>query len=428
MRNLRFAITTITYLLLSVLVASTTTAKTTAQLENEKALYRSSVEFYDPVPVNCVVSSTLIANNALAIWSYYRAKGLGETQTAGILGNYYVETGGTFDPKTTQIGGGKGRGIAQWEIGGRWDKLISYAEAREIDPYDLQTQLDFSWFELTGEPSAPGLNGGAYKKVYDKLVEAETVEDAAVIFGNEYEIFGLALKWRKGEVSYDKAFGERIKRAEEAFSVYSGTSVSVPNVNTSGCGYANAGVEIVGNPLETSANIDCYPKTVDLGIHDGYVSGEKVPMRLCALPNLPSTSAESIAGSAYYIEGANGMAIVNSRVSGAWYSLVDKALSDGVDLAAYSSFRTYEHQAIICGGCDGKKAARPGYSPHQSGVAIDFSGMGDVYIKSANSCSNKAQFNSDAYRWMEANANAFGFKQYVRESWHWDAINNSYRC
>jgi hypothetical protein len=85
-----------------------------------------------------------------AAYEYFVWKGLKDFQAAGIVGNLIQESG--VDPRSNQEGGGVGRGIAQWSAGGRWDtdkgdNLVEFAAGRDI--YDMRTQLDFLWHEMS---------------------------------------------------------------------------------------------------------------------------------------------------------------------------------------------------------------------------------------------------------------------------------------
>jgi LAS superfamily LD-carboxypeptidase LdcB len=82
------------------------------------------------------------------------------------------------------------------------------------------------------------------------------------------------------------------------------------------------------------------------------------------------------------------------------------AAADGVDLRLVSGFRTHERQAELYRSFrrgHGNPAARPGYSNHQAGRALDL----DV--------------DGSAYGWLQANARRHGFHRTVRgEPWHWE--------
>lgn len=192
---------------------------------------------------------------------------------------------------------------------------------------------------------------------------------------------------------------------------------------------STAGATIEGNVFESSENIACAPGTNDLGIHDGYNDGQVVRVRLCAIPNLPAQGRESTPGDPYYIQGAEGNAIVNSRVSGAVLAMVDAAKADGVTLTASSAFRSMPNQqGLFAANPNPNLVARPGYSNHQMGIAIDFAGT-SVKNSSATTCaSRQTDPGSPVWNWLSNNAIRFGFRQYSAESWHWDASTGASRC
>jgi len=125
---------------------------------------------------------------------------------------------------------------------------------------------------------------------------------------------------------------------------------------------------------------------------------------------------------------------VNSRVAGAWLALVNDAKAAGISLAATSSFRSMSNQQGLCqkdarcSNGDYTMTAKPGYSSHQAGVAIDF-GSGMSGITGGSTCSTRAKApNSPAWVWLRDNAEHYGFKQYSAEAWHWDALPSGNRC
>jgi hypothetical protein len=212
-------------------------------------------------------------------------------------------------------------------------------------------------------------------------------------------------------------------------SIYANSSTPGPSP------VAAAGGSIVGDPYTDSSSVACAEGTRDLGVFDAYSDGKPIKARLCALVGILSSSGEeSTPGSKYYIEGSDGSAIVNSRVSGAWASLINTAKAAGVGFRANSTFRTMEHQKALCldnadcrsGNSTG--VARPGYSSHQAGVAIDFALSGGTDAKSGLTCNNRDTRPDTEYQWLRNNASKFGFKQYVNEAWHFDALDSPSRC
>jgi len=93
------------------------------------------------------------STNEEITWNYFISKGFSPEATAGILGNMYVESAGTFDPSIHQIGGGPGRGLCQWEESysggsGRYNDLVAYASGLGISWDTMEAQLQFVSYEL----------------------------------------------------------------------------------------------------------------------------------------------------------------------------------------------------------------------------------------------------------------------------------------
>lgn len=127
-------------------------------------------------------SEAALSNNARTAFNFFVSKGLTEVQAAGVIGNLMQES--SIRPTAVEYGGGPGRGIAQWSIGGRWNRdpsnVVSFAAARGLDRWALRTQLDFIWHELTVV--------GGYG--YAELRAATTLSTAVKVFQNQYERCG----------------------------------------------------------------------------------------------------------------------------------------------------------------------------------------------------------------------------------------------
>ena len=107
-------------------------------------------------------------------------------------------------------------------------------------------------------------------------------------------------------------------------------------------------------------------------------------------------------------------------------ALINVAKIDGHHIEPYSAYRSYERQAylyhnyVLHDGPDlaDKYSARPGYSEHQTGLAVDITSVGNVNeltLKDLN--------------WISKNAHRFGFiirypkdkihiTGYMHEPWH----------
>ena len=83
----------------------------------------------------------------------------------------------------------------------------------------------------------------------------------------------------------------------------------------------------------------------------------------------------------------------------------------GISIGATSGFRTMAEQQDLYRrylNGTGNLAARPGYSNHQNGIAMDISGVGGR--------------GTAADRWLRANAARFGFRNLPSEFWHYDFV------
>lgn len=110
----------------------------------------------------------------------------------------------------------------------------------------------------------------------------------------------------------------------------------------------------------------------------------------------------------------SGGGALRDDAAASWNRLFKKAQLDGVALVVDTSFRTFEEQSALYASYQagtGSLAARPGFSNHQGGIAID------VAVGSSTS--------SPAYRWLAANGPPFGWTNVGAsfsspEYWHWE--------
>lgn len=174
-----------------------------------------------------LTSEASLGNNARTAFNYFVAKGLTKIQAAGVVGNLMQES--SVRPTAVEYGGGPGRGIAQWSVGGRFNSgsksLTSYANARGANRWALQTQLDFIWYELA--------TVGGYGLA--DLRAATTINAAVTAFQNKYEICGTCAQTK------------RLEYARQALADYGG--------GTSGGGGTGGG--------GTSTGATCYSGTLE---------------------------------------------------------------------------------------------------------------------------------------------------------------------
>lgn len=99
-------------------------------------------------------------------------------------------------------------------------------------------------------------------------------------------------------------------------------------------------------------------------------------------------------------------------------AMLEAAAEDGVRLELNSGFRSMAEQRALWDAYQagtGNLAARPGYSNHQGGIAVDVDTDGQ---KQADVERGRL---TRPYRWLEENAARFGFVRTVpSEPWHWE--------
>ncbi|HEY0137848.1 MAG TPA: M15 family metallopeptidase [Nannocystis sp.] len=101
---------------------------------------------------------------------------------------------------------------------------------------------------------------------------------------------------------------------------------------------------------------------------------------------------------------------VEKSTANAYWVMREAAAAAGVDMHINSGFRTMSEQQYFyncyvncnCNNCN--QAAKPGYSNHQSGHALDLNASAP-----------------GVYNWLAAHGGAYGFKETVAsENWHWE--------
>lgn len=103
---------------------------------------------------------------------------------------------------------------------------------------------------------------------------------------------------------------------------------------------------------------------------------------------------------------------LRSDAAEAFLEMREAARRDGVILKVNSAFRTQEEQERLYKlyrEGNGARAARPGFSNHQGGLAVDIEVGGSK--------------ESETYKWLDEHADEFGFNNNegdrVNEPWHW---------
>lgn len=178
-----------------------------------------------------------LTNNERIAFQYFVGKGLTSTQSAAIVGNLMQESSVT--PTSVEYGGGPGRGIAQWSVGGRWDtsrgdNVTAFAAARGASRTNLQVQLDFIWYELSTYPDF-GLQS---------LRSASTISSAVYVFQSKYEICGTC------------ASSKRVQYANQVLAAYGSSGGAPAPAPAATCYSSTLGKDMPQNACVQSASDD----------------------------------------------------------------------------------------------------------------------------------------------------------------------------
>ncbi len=381
--------------------------KVTAAYQQEKASQQSFMSRYlSPSNQNSLASQALFAASQIKLSSF----GHIFINLKSVFGSIASAINLPFNHKAAAVSGSSGY------VG---------AEVAQIDTYDFPSQC-YSLSPMNMSPT-DGLTTNIKQifpgQVKDRFLTWETMTNSQSWYGYVYSLKGAddPVKYEghsiaKAQLVYNCALLDNAVRGGLGYlygytkdngydEIVSGTAATDPGTTS----IAGTSIDIA-NLYKDSVEVACAPGTRSLaGAQEGYTNGEEVDIRVCAIPNLPSSGGESTPGNAYYIKGADGDTIVNSRVSGAVLAITKAAANAGINLRASSSFRTMVHQQALC-PCDSETVARPGYSNHQMGLAIDFAGLpGTPGPVSGNAI----------WDWLSTNAGNFGYKNLPREAWHW---------
>lgn len=171
-----------------------------------------------------------------------------------------------------------------------------------------------------------------------------------------------------------------------------------------------------------NSNTPCPTNTTDIGTIKTNFQGNPT-IRLCRL--------SSITGAGEDTKGNKNSlgAVVNAVVAADFQKMgeVAKNSNPSVQMSANSSFRLEDS----CGGAgNGSACAKPGTSPHQLGIAVDFNNAGGSGDKasSGSSCSARAKADTPVYNWLYKYSQSYNIKQYSVEPWHWDEYPAGNRC
>lgn len=108
-----------------------------------------------------------------------------------------------------------------------------------------------------------------------------------------------------------------------------------------------------------------------------------------------------------------GSKLVEENTARAFLQMQQAAAKDGIKIFIRSGYRSNDEQTYFYNLYKqgrGNIAARPGYSNHQNGKALDLNTEGIT----------KRIGTGKVYEWLEKNAHRYNFKRIDIEHWHWE--------
>ena len=192
--------------------------------------------------------------------------------------------------------------------------------------------------------------------------------------------------------------------------------------------YAQAHPEAEAAEIVTQVNLD-----LDLTPYDDALPIDD-PADPLVLVNKYHGLSETYVPELEKLGGRYGVGSMVPEAAAAFRAMADAAKQDGISLRSVSAYRSYQtqqglyqHYVSIDGKANAQRySARPGYSEHQTGLALDI-----------NTASISAHFENTAeYAWLRANGARFGFllrypqekesiTGYRYEPWHYRYVGQA---
>lgn len=166
--------------------------------------------------VSTLTSVELTGNdNTEKAYRFFTSQGLDAKQAAGIVGNAMAESG--VNPKSKSKSGYQG--IFQWDGKGRFPNLVKWAQGKGLDPYSLEGQLQYSWYEANARTNGPK---GSKLSNIDGVKQQPDEKYAAWYWGRYYEIAIIGGSTSETPLTNVQALTKRMNNATALINKYSG--------------------------------------------------------------------------------------------------------------------------------------------------------------------------------------------------------------
>lgn len=228
--------------------------------------------------------------NPKRMFDFLVEKQLTPEQAAGITGNSMAESGESIDP--TADNSGNYYGIFQWDTGGRYANLVSWANqnGKSLTDKLFETQLEYAWKEATDRGNIEGL-----KNLAKKNSPSEDVALATWYWGRYFEVAIVGGSTSDEPLTNVQHLDKRTNYAQSVFDKYSGSAPGGASATNSGCDQpTESGGQCTGNtaiPLP----VDEVPWTFNRHNHN----------RTISLPNTKSGHGPLLKGDSQHLAGTN---------------------------------------------------------------------------------------------------------------------------
>jgi len=149
------------------------------------------------------------------------------------------------------------------------------------------------------------------------------------------------------------------------------------------------------------SNVRCAAGT-DLGVQDGYNRGKRIKIRVCKVQGVQVNAIQSYKWDQFFKDINNDPVIKKlGKVSAYGWRSMATQISVGKTNGCPANW-TSSSQCRV-------PTARPGYSNHQMGQALDITLNGST-IKSRT---------SPVFQWLAKNGASYGLVNFPKEAWHW---------
>lgn len=295
-------------------------------------------------------------------------------------------------------------GLAGWECGSeRWRRLLHFSEIYGLDHLELNSQLIFINFELNSLSSAG--SQGDYRSVYDDLAAAGDFTLSSSLFMQNY------LGRRPVDLT---------AVAQDLYGYEPTVEYNDPEPEPDPEPTPQPEPRPEPEPAPPTSSFRISPSQCSAGLSSGYIAAATASDRsgryLVALETVKFLNLEGMTSTSIHrclkdslqnmLDEYNEGVSAENRIGGWGWRSNARQIELREANCGQTEYDIWEKPASECS----PPTARPGYSEHQDGLAIDFYCLNKVLSKT--NCGN-------FFSWLDCNAAQYGLINLPSEPWHW---------